>query len=382
VALQIIAVGHDAYRAGAQILFLHLLRWLRDHHRAELFLLLGADGALVEDYAATLPTRVLPPPPSRAGGSRPSRQLARARHELDLRRVRHRLGPADLVYANSVASARLALRLAAGWRCPVLCHVHELDMAIRRSPGAGPFREAAARIERFVAVSRAVEQTLVEGYDVDPRRIDRIPGGIPLPPAGGRAERRRAVTAELGLAPDAFVVGGSGTLDWRKGPELFLLVARSLARRAGARPLAFVWVGGEPGPRAQLARDVARTGLDGVVHLVGQTAEPSRYFAAFDAFLLTSREDPFPLVCLEAAALGVPVVCFEDAGGAPELVEADAGFVVPYLDVEAAAGRLGELAASEATRSALGRRAAEKVAERCSIDVVGPRVAAVIDRLL
>jgi glycosyltransferase involved in cell wall biosynthesis len=66
----------------------------------------------------------------------------------------------------------------------------------------------------------------------------------------------------------------------------------------------------------------------------------------------------------------------------PELVEDDAGAVVPYLDVGAAADRLADLATAEETRESLGRRAAAKVADRCSIDVVGPQIAAVFDRCL
>ena len=41
------------------------------------------------------------------------------------------------------------------------------------------------------------------------------------------------------------------------------------------------------------------------------------------------EEDPYTLVCLEAAALEKPYVCFEGAGGSPEFVEEDCGFVVP-----------------------------------------------------
>jgi glycosyltransferase involved in cell wall biosynthesis len=59
-----------------------------------------------------------------------------------------------------------------------------------------------------------------------------------------------------------------------------------------------------------------------------------KYFAAFDVFALVSREDPFPVVCLEAASLGKPIVCFNSSDGEKEFVENDCGFVVPDLDIE------------------------------------------------
>jgi glycosyltransferase involved in cell wall biosynthesis len=50
---------------------------------------------------------------------------------------------------------------------------------------------------------------------------------------------------------------------------------------------------------------------------------------------MTSREDPFPLVCLEAGKLGRPIVCFDDAIGSTEFIDDITGKVVPYLDTDA-----------------------------------------------
>lgn len=291
-------------------------------------------------------------------------------------------GNVDLVYANSAASISLAADLELEAGCPAICHIHELDMSIRRAPTRALFLAATEHIDRYIAVSRAVERNLVVNYGIDAERIDLIHAGIPLPQDPGSTQRRSQIRTELDISLDAFVVGGCGTVDWRKGPDVFLLVAKALAGRISERPVHFLWVGGEPGQLTTVQHDLERLELGSNVTFVGKQQDPMKYFALFDAFLLPSREDPFPVVCLEAAALGVPTVCFADAGGIPEFVEDDAGYVVPYLDVEAAADRLLSLATSERTRAALGRRAAEKVAERCSIDVVAPRIARVLDRYL
>jgi glycosyltransferase involved in cell wall biosynthesis len=84
----------------------------------------------------------------------------------------------------------------------------------------------------------------------------------------------------------------------------------------------------------------------------------------FHIFALTSREDPYPLVVLEAGLSGVPVVCFQGAGGAPELVEADGGVVVPYLDIELMADSIAWLADDPVARQQRGQRLCQKVLER------------------
>ena len=100
------------------------------------------------------------------------------------------------------------------------------------------------------------------------------------------------------------------------------------------------------------------------MRFAGQQDSAVDYYLAADVFLLTSREDPFPLVNLEALARGLPVVAFGDAGGAPEALDDDAGVVVPYLDVPEMARALFRLVEAPRYRAALGRRALTRARER------------------
>ncbi len=79
--------------------------------------------------------------------------------------------------------------------------------------------------------------------------------------------------------------------------------------------------------------------------------------------LLTSREDPFPSVVLEAMSAGVPTVAFEEGGGIPDLLrEHAAGVSVPLGDATEMMRQMRSLA--------LGTRAEDRVrmievAHRC-----------------
>ena len=56
---------------------------------------------------------------------------------------------------------------------------------------------------------------------------------------------------------------------------------------------------------------------------------------------MTSREDPFPTVVLEALSVGLPVVAFDRSGGIPDMLrETGQGVVVPYGDVTAMAAAI------------------------------------------
>ncbi len=109
--------------------------------------------------------------------------------------------------------------------------------------------------------------------------------------------------------------------------------------------------------------------------------DPSDVYAAMDIFALTSREDPFPLVMLEAANYELPIVCFAQSGGGPEFVADDAGLIAPYLDVDRFADNVLLLTENAELRARLGSKGEQRVREHYSIDVQAPKLQNVIDEV-
>jgi glycosyltransferase involved in cell wall biosynthesis len=134
--------------------------------------------------------------------------------------------------------------------------------------------------------------------------------------------------------------------------------------------------------QAEFEHDVHVAGLTEKVRFTGAVLKPADYLAAADVFVLTSREDPYPLVCLEAAAVAKPIVCFAGAGGMPEFVEEDCGFVVPYLDIMAMADRVVLLLDSLECRVTMGAAARRKVTERHDVSRAAPRIMEIIERTI
>lgn len=379
----VLFVSHDATRTGAPIELLHFLRWFKRNGKHPFSVLLGGDGELVpkfEELADTwcidcsrwrrhaLRTRVLMT--ARLGS------LARRAETWDIQRFAARR-PTALIYANSIASAVAIERLMP--RVPILTHVHELEFLFRVQPKKA-LSSLLTQTRQFIACSNAVRENLLSGHSVPAEKIETIHESIPVEDI--RAERtREQVFRELHLPNDALLIMGSGTADWRKGPDLFVQLARLVCQE---RPHAyFAWVGGEwDTDLARLGHDVRLAGLSGRVRLTGTVSKPGDYFAAADVFVLTSREDPYPLVCLEAAAFGKPIVCFACGGGMPEFVEDDCGFVVPYLDIMAMAERVILLLDSLESRVRMGDSARQKVMRRHNISRTAPRIADIIERTI
>lgn len=389
----VLFVSHEGTRTGAPMALLHLVRWLRDNSDVEPEIAILRDGPLSADFAEVGPTTVLGTEVEWPGPTEAERALtAEGDHDAVLRRQVDRmratvapLAAARPVYLNSVASFRLLHHLPAA--DPVIGHVHELRSALTWSLAPLDRELIRTRISHFVAAADCVADNLVAQFDVDRGDVTRVyefieTARVLAPPSRSRDEIR----AELGLAPDALVIGGSGWADWRKGIDLFV----QLGRAVGRDDVHLVWVGGLPGGDEgdQIAFDVAHSGAADRIHLVGLQSWPHDWYRAFDVFALTSREDPYPLVGLETALLEVPMVCFDHAGGMVELVrrsdaEGDqpSGIVVPYLDVEAMASAATALLDDPAGRRAMGVQAARVVARDHEVDVAGPQILDVIERV-
>ena len=384
---KVLFISHSAVRTGAPIILLHLLGWLKESSDLSFETLLKTGGPLQPQFEDLGPTRLYDPvPKKRTLSHRIWRRVGfgASEHEGSIRDLasRYRAAGIKLVYANTITNGHLLAGLAS-LDCPVICHVHELNSWIVRS-GPQNLDLVKQRASHYLAASEAVKCNLTAQHGIPGEMIEVIHGFIPacqtsVPPSVTRRLRR-----SLGIPEGAMVVGGSGMEAWRKGKDLFIQLAVATANTYSEKPVHFVWVGstGNDWETFQLEHDIVRAGLADRIHLIGHVPNPLSYFAILDAFAMVSREEPFGLVCLEAASLGKPILCFADAGGAPEFVEDDAGFVVPYLDIQAMADRLVTLFQDDGLRLGLGNAAAKKVRERHDVSVGAPKILRVIERFL
>lgn len=382
---RVLFVSHSASRNGATILLLHLLRWLRRRTDFQIEVLVAGKGDLLPEFQALVPTRVWRNP-ARVLNSLPqkTRALLSSRLESAFLKTLLRGKRYDLVHLNTVANWRHVPHLTR--HSPsLLWHVHEMSYAVRLTMGDA-WEQVFPMAQRFVAVSQAVHNTLVNEFKVLPESVDLVHGFIP-PNTFTTDEKQRyrtRIRKELGFAENAFVVGGCGALGWRKGTDLFVQIAKRFAQQQPGQPLGFLWVGGHLNDQESLEfqQDVRLSGIHVPCRLVATTAAVAEYYCAMDAFALTSREDPFPLVMLEAGAAGLPTVCFEQAGGGSEFVRDGAGFTVPYLNLEAFCERLEALQNDVTLRRQLGDEAARRVHEIYTVEHQAPLLLKSMERCL
>ena len=86
--------------------------------------------------------------------------------------------------------------------------------------------------------------------------------------------------------------------------------------------------------------DIEKLGIGEKITFVQETDTPHELMQAMDLFVLTSREDPFPLSVLEAGMLGMPIVCFNQGTGIIEMQDLPGVVGVDYLDLKQMANQI------------------------------------------
>ncbi len=363
---RVLFIGHDASRSGGPMVLLHILRWLKAYNtqlEADLLLLRG--GPLESDYQKVAKMGILPQPAT----GKIAAGIERLKRLSDP--LKYYYKDYDTVVGNTVATLE-HLKMFKQRGARTISWLHELEYAIDVLVGKKRFAELAEYVDEFIVGSKAVED-LLKQFGI--RNQTHLAYDF-WEPNDSAEENGNSVKEELGIPPDALVVVGCGAMEWRKGIDLFLQIASRVTSKSS--DIFFIWVGGNLAASdvgyIQTRYDYKLLDLEGKVFFVGIQQRLHRFFAAMDVFALTSREDPFPLVCLEAASLRKPIVCFENSGGMPEFIEDDAGIVVPYGDILAFADSILRYQHNRPELERAGMKAREKFTTRFSPEISCQRI--------
>lgn len=360
-------VSHDAYRHGAQLLALSLARMFARRFGLELYIVLLGSGPLAPEFRRYGRVHQL--------AAQTGAEADALAKQLCARGVRWAL-------CNSAASGLFVETLTrAGVQCVSL--VHELP-AIIAEKALGPHVETIRRHATLTVFPNCFVR-------------DRFPGGPPacsMIRAQGASKQRRVSRADarallarrFGVPEHAPVVLNVGYGDLRKGVDLFIAIG---ARVTAALPeTRFVWLGELEPAQAEPMRRSASKSASRIV-FAPFTRDTALFYAGADLFALTSREDPFPSVLLEAQAAGLPAVAFKGVGGFEELLARGGGVTAPNGELDTFAGEIIDILRTPARRTSMSTAARAAVNADYSmlryafdlahlLDSAPPRVSAIV----
>ncbi len=267
-----------------------------------------------------------------------------------LKRQGARLIDVHFAYPDGEAATRLGRWLD----LPVTLTLRGTEVPHSKNPVLRPrlarTLKAAARVfsvsdslrRLAIELGAAAQKTEVVGNGVDIARFHPVD--------------RAAARDHYGLPQDARVLISVGGLVERKGMHRVIDCLPALIGRHPGLHYLVVGSGGPEGDmRTELDAQVARLGLAGRVHFIGALPpdELNIPLSAADVFVLSTRNEGWANVFLEAMACGLPVVSTDVGGNAEVVCRPELGTIVPFGDAPALTAALDDALVREWDRAAI-----------------------------
>lgn len=203
---------------------------------------------------------------------------------------------------------------------------------------------------------------------IRPDRLRVIHNGVIPDRVENLAALREKVREEFAIPPEAVVVTTLTRYEPVKGMDMLLDVARILQKRL---PEMRFLVAGSGSGFDETRELLHREGLDTFFIQAGFRRDTDAILCAGDVYVNTSRSEALSFATIEAMSLGMPAVVTA-VGGNPEIVPQDGGcgFLVPFGNAQEMADALYRLATDNTLRRQMGARAADRVREHFSEEVM------------
>jgi glycosyltransferase involved in cell wall biosynthesis len=277
----------------------------------------------------------------------------------------------DVVHSHMVHANLMARVLR------LLVPVPVLVSTIHNVYEGGPLLMAGYRltnglVDHMTIISQAAADRFVGERIVPGRLLTVIANGVDtdrmrnLPPEG-----RAALRGGMSVGDQEFVWLAVGRFEVAKDYPNML---RAFADVRAREPQAVLVIVGQGSLQAETEALTAELGLREAVRFLGARDDVPAVMSAADGYVMSSAWEGMPMVLLEAAAAGLPIIATAVGGNGEVVRDGESGFLVPARDSEVLrAGMLRLMALPEEQRRAMGERGREHVRANYGLQRVAER---------
>lgn len=345
---KILVITHAASLGGAPILLLRLMRLLKENGYTYNTLVME-NGPLVKEFEEVSDKCEVYKRPSKKSVSEKIRAKVLGK-ENNLQDI---LQGVNLIFSNTIVNGRILNEIKKISSAPVISYIHELELVTALTTTKETLHYAIMNTSFFFVPCKVVEHFLIDSLKIDKEKLAKLNYYLP--------DENLPIPVKENI-DSSFNVGCLATLEWRKGADLFLQVVANFFSIHKDWNVKFFWMGNySEAERLRFLYDAEKLGIKENIKLLPASESVGTFWNSINVLLLPSREDPYPVVVLEAAMHKIPTVCFKNSGGAPEFIGDDAGVTVDYLDIEKITGALLSYCTDQVLLKTHGNKAFNKV---------------------
>lgn len=371
---KVMVIGHEASLSGAPVLLLNLFSLLVKKEVIDVQFVIRRGGPLVSEYKKVGPVIVLKPPKYGEEKSILLHILHFFQNKIKLVSVLFNAFSCDYMFFNTVVNGKL-MRWFGLHNKPAVTYIHELekviDLYLAQKDAVLPL--AVSDVMLYPSVK--TKTLLIDRYKVPYEKLAPLAYYFPFSKDQydylKALKTKQSFRQKFGIKQEDFLVGAVGSVTERKGVDLFIEVCRKVV---SVNPsVKFVWIGSFENVDQELSirNEIKEKQLDLNLIFTGPLNYDVYNFSPFDVFFLSSREDTYPLVVLEAAIMKVPSMCFSGSGGIVEFIGEDAGWIIDDFSTQLAADKIIQLYDTAGIIQSYGVTAFEKVLRlHCDEDLI------------
>jgi glycosyltransferase involved in cell wall biosynthesis len=237
-----------------------------------------------------------------------------------------------------------------------------------------------SQVQGGIAISQHIAQFARKIEKAPADKIHMIHYGLPhqRPDPSTIEANRHTLRAELGLSPDALLVGVASRLTAQKGISFALEALPALMREFADL---HVVIAGDGELRAGLRARTMALGIDKRVHFLGWRNDMPQVLQALDVFLMPSLWEGFGLTLLEAMSARLPIVA-SHVSAIPEIVvHGETGYLVAPEDSEAIAYALRLLLQDKSLRQYMGFNGEDRLESQFNVSKMSEKTLSLYRRV-
>lgn len=286
----------------------------------------------------------------------------------------------DVIYVNTVAklSPVLAGKIA---KKTVIVHVREGENSLNSK---NLKRKISLTImlrfaDELICISEANRRMLENSTRIR-APINVIPNGINISEFKPSAAYNNLIREKYNIPKEATIIGFVGEFSYRKGIDIFFEAAVELCKH---KPYYFLVLGGEKHQIEKYKASISENSwIEDRIKFVGFKKDVRPYFSAMDIFSLTSRDEPFGRVNLEAACMGCAIVATR-VGGVPEiLTDKENAILIPPNSVSALIKAIECLSENSDFAEFLRINARKTVEENFTLEICNHKIEKILEKRL
>lgn len=220
---------------------------------------------------------------------------------------------------------------------------------------------------RVISVADEIKEKLIY-YGVFGKNISTLRNAVLLPDYSNDEilNIRELTRKKYDISESEFLIGYTGRLSEEKGLKFLVDSVRQILE-IGV-PIKVLFVG--DGPQRSFLETMAKDlGVENNIFFAGFQKDVTKFFPAFDVFVLPSLTEGTPMALLEAMSFGSPVIATK-VGGIPKVItHGENGFLISPSNTSEIASSVTELYNDQNYRTSLSHGAKTLIKDHYNLDL-------------